>query len=112
MKERKRKKAYSPELAGRMYKFFLTYDGVGAPSFSKFARSIGVSTEDLEGYRKKRNFDAAYRECQEIRRDYLIDGALQKRFDGSFTKFLITLEAENDAARDTGDLLLRLEVKE
>ena len=66
MKERKRKKAYSPELAGRMYKFFLTYDGVGAPSFSKFARSIGVSTEDLEGYRKKRNFDARMEACGDL----------------------------------------------
>ena len=47
---------------------------------------------DIERFRTHAKFDEAYRECNEIRRDYLIDNALSKRFDSSFTKFLISLE--------------------
>ena len=68
------------------------YDGAGAPSFSKFARSIRVTLSELESFRKHKKFDEAYRECGEIRRDYLIDCALSKRSDSSFTKFLLGAE--------------------
>ena len=101
---------YTPELAGQMYRFFLGYEDRGAPSFQKFARSAGLTTEDLESFRSRKRFDRAYRECQQIRRDYLIDRALDKRFDGSFTKYLLSLddgEMENES-----ELLLRLEVKD
>ena len=76
-----------------MYLYFTGYsDSFGAPSFSKFARSIGVTLEDLQSFRRRREFDAAWRECSEIRRDYLIDMALGKRADASFTKFIYALE--------------------
>ena len=76
-----------------MYLYFTGYsESFGAPSFSKFARSIGITLEDLQSFRRKREFDAAWRECSEIRRDYLIDMALSKRADASFTKFIYALE--------------------
>ena len=76
-----------------MYIFFANYsENAGAPSFLKFARSIGVTSEDVEAFREHKEFDRAYRECAEIRRDYLIDNALSKRFDPSFTKFLLSEE--------------------
>ena len=108
---RKAKRKYSDELAGQMYRFFLGYDDRGLPSFPKFARLSGLTTEDLESFRSHRRFDRAYRECLQIRRDYLIDRALDKRFDPSFSKFLLTLEGEGMEGGD-GELLLRLEVKE
>ncbi len=98
-------------MPGKMYLYFISYDDRGAPSFSKFARSIGVTVADIEGFRKQKRFDRAYRECQEIRRDYLIDRALDRRFDPSFVKFLVSSDAE-EREGDAGELTLRLEVIE
>lgn len=93
-----------------MYLYFIGYaEGVGAPSFQKFARSIGATLEELESFKKRREFARAWRECTEIRRDYLIDSALSKRFDASFTKFLLSEECE-DGESET--LTVRLEVEE
>ena len=83
---------YTNDLPRRIYTFFLNYDGPGVPSFSKFARSIGATLADVEDYRKHARFESAYRECSEIRRDYLIDNGLVKRFDSSLTKFLLASE--------------------
>ncbi len=75
-----------------MYSFFIGYDEFGAPSFSKFAKSIGATLEDIERFRRHKEFERAYCECSEIRRDYLIDKALTKQFDASTVKFLLTNE--------------------
>ena len=83
---------YTTDLPRRLYSFFLNFDGGGVPSFSKFARSIGVTVTDIERYRHHREFERAYQECSEIRRDYLIDNGLVKRFDSSFTKFVLNSE--------------------
>jgi hypothetical protein len=112
MMGRRKKAKYDDELCGKMYRFFLAYDDKGLPSFSKFARSVGLSTEDVERFRAHRRFEAAYRECKEIRRDYLIDRALDKRFDGSFTKFLISCESEAESNDGAGDISLHLTVTE
>ncbi len=110
---KKRKTKYSSDLPRRMYGFFTAYSDAGVPSFSKFARSIGATLAELEGFRSRKEFDRAYRECSEIRRDYLIDNALNKRFDSSFTKYLLSIEyGEAENASENGDLTLRLEVSE
>ena len=85
-------KMYTDELPRKLYSFFLGYADVGAPSFSKFARSIGVTCADIESYRENEEFERAYNECNEIRRDYLIDNALCKRLDASLTKFILSAE--------------------
>ena len=104
------KRKYSSDLPRRMYTYFTTYgEGVGAPSFSKFARCIGVTLDELLSFRKHEKFDRAYRECSEIRRDYLIDMALNKRFDSSFTKFLLS-EIERTATEDNEEFKFTLEV--
>lgn len=112
MTDNKKHSKYSPEMPRKMYLFFLNYSDAGLPSFRKFAGSVGLTLEELTKMRSHKKFDAAFRECKEIRRDYLIDRALEKRMDGSFAKFLISIEDEREAAEDRGDLLLRLEVKE
>ena len=102
---------HTRDLAKKMYIYVASYDApFGVPSFGKFARSIGITLEELAAYRKKEKFDRAWRECNEIRRDYLIDMALTKRFDSSFAKFLLTLESEADSAE--GELAVSLEVVE
>lgn len=95
-----------------MYLFFTSYNDRGAPSFQKFARSVGITAKDVESFRSHKKFDRAYRECQEIRRDYLIDRALDRRFDPSFTKFLLTLDGKSTEGDKDNELLLHLEVKE
>ncbi len=113
---RERKKAsmkkhkYVKSLPMDMYKFFSGFsDTAGVPSFEKFAMLRGITLEELNSYRSKRDFDRVYRECCEIRRDYLIDRALNKRFDPSFVKFLLTEGTDSDT---DGTLTLRLEVIE
>lgn len=110
MKLRKTAK-YEKNLPSKMYLFFIGYEDRGAPSFLKFARSIGVSCEDIEAFRSHRRFDLAYRECQRIRKDFLIDRALDKRFDPSFVKFLLSADGEGEN-KESGELVLSLEVKD
>lgn len=88
-----KKRGYTKELARQMYVFFISFDEAGgAPSFLKFAKAIGVTLAELQDFRSHKTFDAAYRACSDIRRDYLIDRALTKRFDPSLVKFLLTSE--------------------
>ena len=108
-KERRSKvKVKTKELCSRMYLYFISYDDRGAPSFAKFARSAGLTLAGLLEYRGRKRFDAAYRECCAIRRDYLIDRALDKRFDPSFVKFLLGEETEGA----DGEFKLSVEVRE
>ena len=104
------KMKYTKDLPRRLYGFFCSYDGTGAlPSFDKFARSIGTTLSELMKFRTHAKFDAAYRECCEIRRDYLIDGALAKRLDGSFTKYLLECEyGTDDRGADAYSITLRV----
>ena len=109
---KKRKLPYKNEYPRLLYTYFVTYgDAFGAPSLSKFARSIGATMADIERFRAHAKFDEACRECNEIRRDYLIDNALSKRFDSSFTKFLISLEYPENTESEN-NLAVTLEVLE
>ena len=90
-----------------MYRFFRDYDEQGAPSYRKFAESVGATREDVERWRSHDRFNRAYRECGEIRRDYLIDNALTRRYDPSFVKFLIGYEFGEE---EGGEVSVKLEV--
>jgi hypothetical protein len=108
--KRKRKHTrYTADMPRRMYSFFRDFsDPSGAPSIQKFARSIGMTVEEVGEWRRHEDFERAWRECNEIRRDYLIDMALLRRFDPSFVKFLLSdTEEPTDASID-----LRVEVIE
>ncbi len=110
----KRKIKYTPQMPRLLYSFFISFDEPrGAPSLSKFAKSIGATLADIEGFRKHREFERAYRECNEIRRDYLIDAALTKRFDSSLVKFLLSSEfgmGEREREKDDTGLDVTIEV--
>ena len=94
-------KKYSKDMPKQLYTFFINHQDATAPSFSKFARTVGVTLSELSAWRKNRRFDEAWRECIEIRRDYLTDMALTRRYDPSFVKFL--LGAEFGVGEDGGD---------
>ena len=110
----KRKIKYTSDMPRLLYTFFISHtDGSDVPSFSKFAKSIGVTLSDIEAFRAKREFDRAYRECSEIRKDYLIDSALTRRYDPSFVKFLLSAEfkmGEKEEDKEDGSLRVTLEV--
>ncbi|MBQ7314875.1 MAG: hypothetical protein IJW83_02590 [Clostridia bacterium] len=106
-----KKSAYRTDLPRRMYTFFLTYDeSDSAPSFEKFARHVGTTVSELVRFRSHRVFDEAYRACQGLRRDYLIDRALTRRFDPSFVKFLLSAEGGDGTGQDDGSLNVTVEV--
>ena len=109
----KKKTKYTTDLPRKMYTFFRGYSDIGAPSFLKFAGSINITLAELESFREEEKFDRAYRECSEIRRDYLIDNGLAKRFDSSFTKFILNSEfsmGEEKISDDEKNIQLTLEV--
>ena len=112
--KRKRQAVYESDLPRRMYSYFSAFAESGAPSFSKFARLTGLTLEDIERFRSHKKFDRAYRECSEIRRDYLIDAGLTKRCDPSLVKYLLGAEFKmgEDIPSDSGQLSIRLEVVE
>ena len=105
---------YSSGLPRQLYSYFVSYTDTGAPSFAKFARSIGATLGEIESFKKHSEFDRAWRECSEIRRDYLIDSALARRHDPSFTKFLLGSEYGMGEKEDKSDgsLEVSLEVIE
>ena len=106
-----KKAKYDKSLPRRLYQYFRGYDEkCGAPSLLKFAVANGYTVEDLLSFRQHRAFESAYRAASEIRRDYLIDRALCRQFDGSFVKFLLTEEgASEEGAEDSGlELTLRV----
>lgn len=107
------KTKYTKAMPRQMYTYFAKYGGEGgAPSFQKFARSIGVTTAELNKWRDHKEFERAYRECGEIRRDYLIDSALTRRFDSSLVKFLLSSDGEDEAKGAPDRLKVTLEVVE
>lgn len=112
MTKHSKKAKYAADMPRRMYRFFTEYSEGGLPSFHKFARSVGLTVRDIERFRKHERFDAAYEECRQIRRDYLIDRALEKRFDSSLTKYLLALEDDERLKSENGDFTLKLEVAE
>ena len=102
---------YDKTLPRRLYQFFRTYDEkCGAPSLSKFAVANGYTVEDLLSFCQHSAFASAYRAACEIRRDYLIDRALCRQFDGSFVKYLLTEEVASQASGEENGLELTLRV--
>lgn len=91
-KEKRRSARYTDDLPRAMYTYFAGYSDTGIPSFAKFARTRGITLEELETFRSRRVFAMAYKECLQIRKDLLIDGGLSKKLDPSTVKFLLSSE--------------------
>lgn len=82
---------YKEEYAKKMLDFFAYGEGKGLPSFEKFAFSVGALRSDIERWRKESSlFSKCYDECVCRLCDMLTDGALIKRYDPSFVKFLLS----------------------
>ena len=100
----KKGKKYDKNFPKQLYLFFInSINESTPPSFSKFARSIGLTLCELEAFRKHSEFDRSWRDCIEIRRDYLTDCALTRRYDPSFVKFLLSAEFGVGEEKDEDD---------
>ena len=84
------------------------------PSFVRFAHALGTTVGEMRRFKEQNaEFRAAWEECEEILCDRIVDGALHRRLDGSFAKFLLTsrfgfTEKEEDAEEPFGvEILLK-----
>lgn len=84
-------------LGERMLHYFRTPNGEEGkateelPSFTAFAHSLGTTVGALRRFKEQNaEFRAVWEECEELLCDRIIDGALRRRYDGSFAKFLLT----------------------
>ena len=94
-------------LGERMLNYFKTAGCEGSeykedvPSFVRFAHALGTTVGALRRFKEQNaDFRAVWEECEEILCDRITDGALHKRLDASFAKFLLTARfgfAENKA---------------
>lgn len=88
----------TPEALGeRMLHYFRTQNGDGGkgteelPSFTAFAHSLGTTAGALRRFKEQNaDFRAVWEECEELLCERIIDGALHRRLDGSFAKFILT----------------------
>lgn len=83
---------YKEEYCDKMLKFFEECEEEERyPSFSKFARSIGVHESTLYIWADKYpSFRNTKTECEAIQRDLLVNNALIEKFNPAFTKFLLS----------------------
>ena len=99
------------KLGEKMLHYFKTAGCEGSeykedlPSFVRFAHTLGTTVGALRRFKEQNaDFRAVWEECEEILSDRIMDGALHRRLDGSFAKFLLTarfgfaekLETENE----------------
>lgn len=107
---------YQEEYAKKMLDFFAYGEGKGLPSFEKFAFSIGALRADLEKWRKESPaFSSCYDECVFRLCDMLTDGALIKRYDPSFVKFLLSSRygfSESEEKEETKPFEVKITVLE
>jgi hypothetical protein len=105
-----KKAKYRRDMPRLLYTYYTEAIGGGEiPSISKFARRMAITVGDVEKFREHSEFEKAYKEVNEIRRDYLIDSALMKRFDSSFTKFILTEEFGNTGECEDMTVCIKVE---
>ena len=82
------------ELSRRMLRYFLddgAETGSDIPSFVRFAAIEKIGIHKLRELREtNKAFATVWEECREILCDKVADGALHRRLDGSFAKFLLS----------------------
>ncbi len=105
-------------LAQKMIRYFETAGCEGSeykellPSFVRFAHRENLSVKALSAMREESApFREAYEECEEILKDRITDGALCRRLDSSFAKFLLSARyGYSDKEEDGGSEAFSLSV--
>ncbi|MBP3437217.1 MAG: hypothetical protein J6K61_04865 [Clostridia bacterium] len=88
----------------------------GLPSFVRFAHREGLTVKGILALRERDEvFRDCYAECEEILKDRITDGALYKRLDSSFAKFLLAARygyTDKEEGEEEGGFSLTVTVKE
>lgn len=108
----------SKELNEKMLHYFRTAGSADSeykedlPSFVRFAHRIGTDMQTLRAKREKsKSLAHVWSECEEILADRIVDGALHKRFDASFSKFLLSARfGYSDKKEDGGEESYDIEI--
>ena len=105
------------EFAERMLQYFRTAGTAESaykeelPSFVRFVHHVGTDMQGLQTRQaQSRAVAHAYEECRAILCDRIIDGALHKRYDASFAKYLLTELLIESAAEENSfavDIVVR-----
>ncbi len=102
---------YDPSLERQMLSYFGGQADGEYPTFSDFAKRIGVSYADLVEWRDAEpRFRTVWEECRERQKNRLILGALMRKFDPTFTKFLLCHEFGFDEENIKEDFRVTVEV--
>ena len=109
-------------LAEKMIRYFETAGCEGSeyketlPSFVRFAHRENITVKTLSSLKEKNaGFREAYEECEEILKDRITDGALCRRLDSSFAKFLLSARygfSDKEESMDGEAFSLSVTVKE
>ena len=79
---------YKPEYGERMLAWFRSEEHP-FPQFVFFAQEIGVSMRTLDNWKRDcPHFSTCYEECRQIQLGKLMEGAIFKQLDPSFSKFV------------------------
>ena len=87
----------------QMLTYFETAQAPEYPTFSEFAVRLGTVPEDIERWKERHPaFRAAYDACRARQEALLVSGALAKKYDPTFAKFLLTTKFGYGEETDTG----------
>lgn len=111
--EEERTMEYDPSLERQMLSYFGGHDDSEYPTFSHFARCVGLPLAQLESWRQEiPAFRAVWEECRARQKAKLICGGLTKTFDPSFAKFLLCHEFGFGEENTEAELTVTVEVVE
>ena len=90
-------------LAGRLIAHFTFEAGEIPPTLSEFRRRTGLSLSEFDGLMQNAEFAAAARDARARYLDTLTVGALLKKYDASFVKYLLDADGESDGGEPTAN---------
>lgn len=84
---------YRPCIIKKLYDYFNNFKSDGTsvlPTFEQFNQQCKISTQAFQEWRTAfPDFGVAYKNCLEIQKQWLTNGALSERYNPGFTKFLM-----------------------
>ena len=86
----------SEELAGKLIAHFTFEAGDIPPTLSEFRRRMGISLAEYAALLRDARFSEAARDARARYLDTLTVGALLKKYDASFVKYLLDSAGEED----------------
>ena len=97
-------------LAGRLIAHFTFEAGEIPPTLSEFRRRTGLSLSEFDSLMQNAEFAAAARDAKARYLDTLTVGALLKKYDASFVKYLLDADGEDGGEPTAEDFSVEVRV--